>query len=117
MIPYTPVRSGTCESKGLKSILEKKVCAKILNALRKIGLEIGGNTPSFESGLKYRKNVNTKHSMSLPYGCVFNDDGDDAVLWNPVLPFQKSFPCGSTWNGHKYNCFCEKQSKLSDQLD
>ena len=37
MIPYTTVKSGTCESNGMKTIQEKEDCITIFKAFKKIG--------------------------------------------------------------------------------
>ena len=115
MIPYSTVQSGTCESEGMRTIQNKKDCATILNALKKIGFGTLYDDGKIRNW-RYDKPLTLWHSLFLPYGCLFNDNshetGMSPVIWNPTLAFQKSLPCGSVWNGHKYKCFCKRESKI-----
>ena len=114
MIPYTTVKSGSCESKGMKTIRKREDCVTIFEAFKKIGftrryddlIERGSKWERFEQ--LYEDNLNTWHSLVLRFGCLFSDNGYDSLLWNPTLEFQESIPCGSIWNDHKYYCFCKK---------
>ena len=114
MIPYTTVKSGTCESNGMKTIRKIEDCITIFKAFKKIGFarkyddfrNRGDRYETFE--VPYEDYLNTWHSLVLPFGCLFNDNGFDSLVWNPTLEFQESIPCGSIWNEHKYYCFCEK---------
>ena len=113
MIPYSTVQSGTCESEGMRTIRNEKDCATILNAMRKIGFgSLNDNGQLSIVNWRYTNPLTIWHSLFLPYGCLFNDNGHasgmNPLIWNPTLSFQKSLPCGSVWNGHKYNCFCKK---------
>jgi len=117
MIPYSTVQSGTCESEGMRTIMNKEECVTILNAMKKFGF---GTVYSYTNSWtierykrsRYEQPLTIWHSLFLPFGCLFNDNGSRSgmspIIWNPTLSFQKSLPCGSVWNGHKYNCFCKK---------
>merc|ERR1711963_1331737 len=117
MIPYSTVQSGTCESEGMRTIMNKEECVTILNAMKKFGF---GTVYSYTNSWtierykrsRYEQPLPIWHSLFLPFGCLFNDNGSRSgmspIIWNPTLSFQKSLPCGSVWNGHKYNCFCKK---------
>ena len=115
MIPYTTVQSGTCESEGMKTIKDKKDCTTILNALKKIGFASIYDDGDIRNW-RYDRPLTLWHSLFLPYGCLFNDNSHESgmspLIWNPTLAFQKSLPCGSVWNGHKYKCFCKKPSRF-----
>ena len=108
MEPFSTVLSGTCESEGMKTISKYEDCEKIANGLRKIGFKFEG-----DNGFTRELGLGTWHSLSLPYGCLYNDKRHDDVFWNPAVSIQKSLPCGSVLEGHRYNCFCEKQSKIN----
>ena len=108
MVPYRTVHSGTCESNGMQTVLKRDECVKIKNALNKIGFVTKVKDEYNDNARKYADYLNTWHSLVLPFGCLFNDNGYDALLWNPPLEFQENIPCGSIWNGHKYYCFCKK---------
>ena len=107
MEPYSTVLSGTCESKGMKTISKYEDCSKIAKGLRKIGYK-----KEDDRGFTREFGVDTWPSLFLPYGCLYNDNRQNGLFWNPAVAIQKSLPCGSVWEGHRYNCFCEKQSKI-----
>ena len=116
MIPYSTVQSGTCESEGMRTIKNKEECVTILNAMKKFGFGTWYDQYWTVGNKRYEQPLTVWHSLFLPFGCLFNDNGSKSgmspLIWNPTLSFQKSLPCGSVWNGHKYNCFCRKFCKF-----
>ena len=106
--PYSTVLSGSCESEGMKTISKLEDCEKIANGLRKIGYK-----SEDDRGFTRKYVVDTWASLFLPYGCLYSDNRHKGLFWNPAIAVQKSLPCGSIWEGHRYNYFCVKQSNIN----
>ena len=106
---YRTIRSGTCESNGLKMIASKEECQVVVDALNELGFNSGVNR---YNGAVIDWKVNNLYNLLAPFGCLYTDNTEDGVYWSEPIIIQSSMQCGSKNQAKQYFCFCKKKSNL-----